>query len=85
MMALACMNMGMTFEETLVGTTLNAAAAIHEAHRVGSLEPGKLADIAILDVEDAVNLVYYWGINHVCHVMKAGSWAVWQRQIRRPE
>lgn len=81
MMALACMNLGMTFEQAFVAVTLNAAAAIDQAHRVGTLEPGKAADIAILDIPNAMHLVYFWGVNHTQHVMKNGDWVVWDRQL----
>lgn len=50
-MALACFAMHMTFEEALVGVTLNAAWALDLADEVGSLETGKLADIVLLDGE----------------------------------
>ena len=80
MMALACMNLGMTFEQSFVAVTLNAAAAIERADRIGTLEPGKAADIAFLDVPDALHLVYYWGINHVTDVIKDGRFAVRDRQ-----
>ncbi len=79
MMALGCMNLGMTFEQSFVGVTLNAAAAIQQAHRLGTLEVGKSADIAILDTHNPLFLVYNWGINHVEHVMKAGNWVVKNR------
>ncbi len=81
MMALACMNMGMTFEQSFIGVTLNAAAAIGEAARLGSLEPGKQADIAFLDVPNALHLVYFWGVNHVADVMKRGVFVVRDRRI----
>ena len=82
MMALACMNMGMTFEEAFTGVTLNAAAAIEAADRLGTLEPGKKADIAFLDVPGAMFLVYHWGINHVSDVLKSGRFVVRERRIR---
>ncbi|MFL6279723.1 MAG: imidazolonepropionase, partial [Vicinamibacterales bacterium] len=40
-MTLACFAMHMTFEEALVGATINAAWSLDRADRVGSLEPGK--------------------------------------------
>lgn len=76
MMALACMNMSLTFEEAFQAITLNAAAAIDRAHEIGSLEAGKQADIVFLDVPSALNLVYYWGVNHVSDVVKKGNFAV---------
>lgn len=53
--ALACFGMGLTFEEALIGATLNAAWSLDRADRVGSLEPGKQMD-AVLINGDAVNL-----------------------------
>lgn len=81
MMALACMNMSLTFEEAFQAVTLNAAAAIDRADEIGTLEPGKQADIAFLDVPSALNLVYYWGVNHVSDVVKKGEFAVRNRHL----
>ncbi|MDJ0835355.1 MAG: imidazolonepropionase [Acidobacteriota bacterium] len=81
MMALACMNLGMTFEQSFVGVTLNAADSLGQAHRIGSLEEGKIADIAFLDAPSAMYLVYFWGINHVTDVLKEGRFAVRNRAI----
>src|SRR4051794_20013526 len=39
----------LTVEEALAAHTINAARAIHMDDRIGSIEPGKLADVAILD------------------------------------
>jgi imidazolonepropionase len=55
-MALACFGMSLTFEEALVGATLNAAYAIDRHESVGSLEPGKLMDAVLVD-GDAINLI----------------------------
>jgi imidazolonepropionase len=46
---LACFGMGMTLEEALVGATINAAASLDRADRVGSLEAGKQMDAVIVD------------------------------------
>ena len=48
-MTLACFGMNMTLEEALVGATINAAASLDRADRVGSLEPGKQMDAVIVD------------------------------------
>jgi imidazolonepropionase len=48
-MSLACFAMGMTFEEALVGATLNAAYSIDRHDRVGSLEVGKQMDAVVVD------------------------------------
>ncbi|MGQ0735717.1 MAG: imidazolonepropionase [Acidobacteriota bacterium] len=46
---LASFGMHMTLEESLVAATLNAAASLDRADRVGSLEVGKQLDAVILD------------------------------------
>jgi imidazolonepropionase len=55
-MSLACFSMGLTFEEALVAATINGASSLDRQGRVGSLEPGKLAD-AVLVEGPAVNLL----------------------------
>lgn len=70
---LACMNMGMTMEEVLCATTINAAHAIKRADQVGTLEKGKQADVLILDVPNYKQLQYFYGMNHTDTVIKAGN------------
>jgi imidazolonepropionase len=48
-MTLACFGMGLTFDEALVGGTINAAYSLDRHQDVGSLEPGKQMDAVILD------------------------------------
>jgi imidazolonepropionase len=48
-MTLACFGMHLTLEEALVAATLNAAASLDRADRVGSLEVGKQMDAVIID------------------------------------
>jgi imidazolonepropionase len=47
-MTLACFGMGLTFEEALVGATINAAYSLDRHDRVGSLEVGKQMDAVIV-------------------------------------
>jgi imidazolonepropionase len=47
-MALACFGMNLTFEEALAAATLNGAASLERDEDVGSLVPGKLADMVIV-------------------------------------
>ena len=47
-LALACFGMGLTFEEALVGATINAAYSLDRHERVGSLEPGKQMDAVVV-------------------------------------
>ena len=71
-MALGSLGAGLTSEESLVAVTLNAAAALGRADRIGSLEPGKQADLVVLDAPSPKHLVYHFGVNLVRHVVKAG-------------
>lgn len=75
-MALACLGAGLYAEEALVAATLNAAAALGRADRLGSVEPGKQADLVVLEAPDPRHLVYHFGVNLVRHVVKAGRWVV---------
>ncbi|HLN81061.1 MAG TPA: amidohydrolase family protein, partial [Thermoanaerobaculia bacterium] len=68
----ACLDSGLTVEETLTGLTLNAAASLGLADRIGTLEPGKTADLVLLDAPDDRHLVYHWGVNLVRTVVRGG-------------
>ena len=70
---LAALGMGLTVEETLTAMTLNAAASVREAGSRGSLEPGKRADVVLLDAPSLEHLVYHWGVNLVTDVLVAGK------------
>jgi imidazolonepropionase len=71
--ALACRYMGLTQAQALAAATLNAAYAIGRGHEIGSLEPGKQADILILDTADYRQLGYRFGSNLVHTVIKKGN------------
>ncbi len=62
-LALACSRMKMTPAEAISAATINGAAALRRTATIGSLEPGKLADIVILDVADYREAAYYFGMN----------------------
>lgn len=64
--------LGMTAEEVLLGLTWNAALALAMEGEVGSLAPGKRADILILDTGSYLDLPYHFGINQVASVVKEG-------------
>jgi imidazolonepropionase len=68
----ACLDSGLSVEETLTGMTLNAAASLGLAAEVGSVEPGKAADLLVLDAPDDRHLIYHWGINLVDAVVLRG-------------
>lgn len=72
-MNLGCLQMGMTPGEVLAATTINAAHAIRRGHEVGSLEPGKKADLVVFDVPNYMGLQYHYGSNHTQTVIKDGK------------
>jgi imidazolonepropionase len=74
--ALACRYMGLTQAQALAASTLNAAYAIGRGVEIGSLEPGKQADILILDTADYRQLGYRYGTNLVKTVIKKGVMVV---------
>jgi imidazolonepropionase len=69
---LAVMNMGLTPEEALTASTLNAAYAVGDNARRGSLEPGKEADFLLLDGESPAAIAYHAGTNPVRRIYKRG-------------
>jgi imidazolonepropionase len=71
--ALACRYMKLTPAQAIAAATINAAAAVGRANLVGSLEPGKQADLIVLDVPDYRHLGYRFGTNLVQAVMKRGK------------
>ena len=70
--ALACRYMGLTQAQALAAATLNAAHAIGRGSEIGSLEPGKQADILVLTEDDYRMLGYRFGVNLVETVIKRG-------------
>ena len=73
MIALACRYMSMTPAEAISAATINAAYAVDLGHEVGSLEPGKRADLILLDVPSYRHLAYRFGTNQVGTVIVAGQ------------
>jgi imidazolonepropionase len=51
----------LTPAEVLHAVTINAAYSLGRADAIGSLEPGKVADLAVFDVADINELLYDWG------------------------
>ncbi len=58
---LACVQFRLTPEEALTGATRHAAAALGLSDEIGTLEPGKAADLAVWDVERPAELCYWLG------------------------
>ncbi len=73
MMNMAAIYNGMQLNETINSVTINAAYSLDLESKIGSLEPGKQADILILNTNDYKNLVYYFGKNFTKTVIKRGK------------
>jgi imidazolonepropionase len=71
--ALGCRYMGLTPAQAIAAATINAAAAIDRADQIGSIEPGKQADLILLDVPEYQHLGYRFGTNLVKRVIKRGQ------------
>ncbi|MGA2131101.1 MAG: imidazolonepropionase [Bryobacteraceae bacterium] len=72
-LSLACTEMRMSPAEAISAATINGAHALGLADRVGSLEPGKQADLLLLNVSDYRELPYYFGANNVHQTIKRGA------------
>jgi imidazolonepropionase len=73
---MACTLFRLTPEEALAGVTVHAARALGLADTHGTIESGKVADLAAWDVASPGELAYAMGANPL-H-------AVWQAGVRRP-
>ena len=71
-MNLGCLKYRLTPEEVLTAVTLNGAAAIHRADRLGSLEVGKQGDLVLWNAPDLDYICYRMGSNLVNTVVKKG-------------
>ena len=71
--ALACRYMGLTQAQALAAATVNSAQAIDRLDEIGTIEPGKQADILLLDAADYRQLGYRYGTNLVRIVIKKGQ------------
>ena len=69
---LGCLKYKLTPEEVLTAVTLNGAAAIDLADKVGSVEAGKLGDLVIWDAPDLDYICYRVGSNLAKTVVKKG-------------
>ena len=72
-MNLGCLKYKMTPEEVLTAVTLNAAAAVDMAGKVGSLEKGKDGDIVIWNAPDLNYIFYRMGSNLAKKVIIRGK------------
>jgi imidazolonepropionase len=77
-LSLACTQLRMSPAEAIAAATINAAYSLRREKRIGSLETGKQADIAVFDVEDYREIPYYFGMNKCWMTLKKGR-PVFQR------
>ncbi|MFB3920259.1 MAG: imidazolonepropionase [Terriglobia bacterium] len=71
-LSLACCALRMTPAEALSAATINGAYSLRRADRLGSLEPGKQADVIVMDVADYREIPYYFARNHCALTVKRG-------------
>lgn len=71
-LSLACTQLRMIPAEAIAASTINAAFALRRESQIGSLEVGKLADIAVFEVADYREIPYYFGVSHCWITVKRG-------------
>jgi imidazolonepropionase len=71
--ALATMYMNISPEETLTALTLNAAAALNRADKIGSIDAGKNGDLVILEFPSFKYIPYHIAVSTVEKVIKKGN------------
>ncbi len=73
-MNMGCTLFGMTPLEALAGFTINAASALGKSDAIGSIQPGKQADLALWNSQHPAELSYHIGLNPCRRVMQGGVW-----------
>ena len=71
--ALACYKMKMHPREVISAATINGAHALGRGDSIGSIEPGKRADILVLECPNPEYLAYRFGVNLVHTVIANGE------------
>ena len=72
-LSLACTQLRMAPSEALAAATINAAYSLGRHDRIGSIEVGKFADLAVFDLADYREIPYYFGTNHCWLTLKRGK------------
>jgi imidazolonepropionase len=72
-LSLACTQMKMSPAEAITASTVNAAYSVNRGDRIGSLEPGKVANFVIFDCEDYRELAYWFGMPQTHSVYVRGE------------
>jgi len=72
-LSLACTQMRMTPAEAIAAATINPAHSLRRHGRIGSIEVGKQADLAVFGVADYREIPYYFGVNQCRMAVKRGK------------
>jgi imidazolonepropionase len=72
-LSLACSHLELKPAEAIAAATINAAYSVGLGSLLGSLEPGKQADLLIFDAPDYREIPYHLGVNLVHAVLKRGK------------
>jgi imidazolonepropionase len=83
--SLACTQMRMTPAEAISAATINGAHALCAANTAGSIEPGKSADLILLDASDYREVPYRFGVNLVAMTMKKGAIVYTRGEVTCPD
>ncbi|MBT8374898.1 MAG: imidazolonepropionase [Deltaproteobacteria bacterium] len=71
--ALAVLCMNLTTEEAVTALTINGAAALNRADKIGSIDVGKKGDVIVLEFPSYQYIPYHIGVSIVEKVVKAGN------------
>lgn len=74
MMSMACQFFSMTVAEVLSAVTFQAARALGLEQEIGSIAPGKVADLVLWSLPDSASLCYYFAYPLSHKTMRAGQW-----------
>lgn len=72
-LSLACSQLRMSPAEAITAATINAAHSLGRDKKIGSIEVGKQADVAVFEVADYREIPYYFGVNTCWMTMKRGE------------
>ncbi len=72
-MSLACDGMRLRPAEAIAAATVNAAYSLRRHDQIGTIEPGKQADLAVFDVADYREIPYYFGVHLSWLTIKRGE------------
>ena len=71
---MACTLFGLTIEESLAGMTRHAATALGLGDVIGTIEAGKVADLAVWDIERPAELIQWIGQRPLHGRILGGEW-----------